>query len=42
MQRDVRRYPVPRLPYLIYYTVDERAGAVVILTVRHAARKRLA
>ena len=36
----VRRFVVPRLPYLIYYTVDETAGAVIIVTIRHAAQAR--
>lgn len=31
----------PRLPYLIYDTVDATEDAVVIVTVRHAARRRL-
>ena len=37
----VRRFVVPRLPYLIYDTVDATEDAVVIVTVRHAARRRL-
>ncbi|MHC2018349.1 type II toxin-antitoxin system RelE/ParE family toxin [Methylobacterium sp. CM6247] len=39
LPKRVRRFAVPRLPYLIYYTVDDRADAVVILTVRHGARR---
>ena len=36
-----RRFSVPRLPYLIYYRVDDRAEIVTILTIRHAARLEL-
>ncbi|WP_298967529.1 type II toxin-antitoxin system RelE/ParE family toxin [uncultured Methylobacterium sp.] len=36
----IRRFVVPRLPYLVYYTVDEGAGTVTIITVRHAAQSR--
>lgn len=37
--RGVRRFAVPRLPYLIIYRVDERADAVAVATVRHTARR---
>jgi toxin ParE1/3/4 len=33
----VRRAPLIRYPYLIYYTID--AGEVTILRIRHAARR---
>ncbi|ACB79858.1 MULTISPECIES: type II toxin-antitoxin system RelE/ParE family toxin [Methylorubrum] len=36
----LRRFVVPRLPYLIYYTVDETIDAVIIVTIRHAAQRR--
>lgn len=36
--RDVRRFALPRYPYLIFYGVDEGAGEVRVFTVRHAAR----
>ena len=38
----VRVFAVPRLPYLIYYQVDERREIVTIITLRHAAQDRLA
>ena len=31
---------VPRRPYLIYYRVDEPAGVVTIITIRHAKQRR--
>ena len=37
---NLRRLVVPRLPYLVYYTIDEAADAVIIVTIRHAARYR--
>jgi plasmid stabilization system protein ParE len=36
----VRMVPVVRYPFLIFYTVNENAGEIVILHVRHAARVR--
>lgn len=36
----VRKINVRKYPYLIYYIVDEAAGEVIILTVRHGARER--
>ena len=38
----LHRYVVPRLPYLIIYRVDARAGAVAVATVRHTARRPIA
>jgi len=38
----VRVFAVPRLPYLIYYQLDERRENVTIITLRHAAQDRLA
>jgi toxin ParE1/3/4 len=36
----VRRFVTPRYAYLIYYTVDETAGEIVILSVKHSAQSR--
>lgn len=36
----VRKLVAHKYPYLIYYTVDEEAEEVVILTVRHPSRDR--
>lgn len=38
---NVRRFVVPRIPYAIYYRVDQEAGVVMVITVRHAARRPL-
>jgi plasmid stabilization system protein ParE len=38
-QRDVRKYIMPRFPYLIYYSVAEREQEIRIVTIRHAARR---
>lgn len=38
--RNVRRVAVRKYPYNIYYRVDEAANEIVILNIRHAARKR--
>lgn len=37
--RGLRRFAVPRMPYLIYYRIDEAADAIGITTIRHAARR---
>nr|WP_210329152.1 type II toxin-antitoxin system RelE/ParE family toxin [Methylorubrum zatmanii] len=37
--RGLRRFVVPRLPYLIFYRVDEAEQAVAVATIRHAARR---
>lgn len=37
----LRRFAVPRLPYLILYRVEEDAAAVAVVTIRHAARRSL-
>lgn len=39
--RGLRRFAVPRLPYLILYRVDETTPAVAVVTIRHAARRPL-
>ena len=36
----VRKIGVRRYPYLIYYTVDEKAAEILVLSVQHAARER--
>jgi toxin ParE1/3/4 len=36
----VRKLVTSRYGYLVYYTVDRNADAVVILTIRHPARQR--
>ena len=37
---DVRKIGVRRYPYAVYYRIDENAGEIVILTIRHSARQR--
>jgi len=37
---EIRRLVTARYPYLVYYYVDEFAGEVVILNVKHPARER--
>lgn len=36
----VRKLVTRRYPYLVYYTLDEEIGEVVILTIQHPARER--
>lgn len=36
----VRKLVTRRYPYLVYYTLDEELGEVVILTIQHPARER--
>ena len=36
----VRKFVTPRYAYLIYYTVDDAAGEIIILSVKHSAQKR--
>jgi toxin ParE1/3/4 len=36
----VRKLGLSRYPYLVYFKVDEKAQAVLILSVQHAARER--
>jgi addiction module RelE/StbE family toxin len=36
----VRKLVTPRYRYLVYYTIDEEAEEVVILTIQHPARSR--
>jgi toxin ParE1/3/4 len=35
----VRRFALPRYPYLIFFRVDLKDEAISILTIRHAARR---
>ena len=37
--QDVRKFVTPRYAYLIY-TVDDAAGEIIILSVKHSAQKR--
>jgi plasmid stabilization system protein ParE len=37
---NVRKFVIQKYPYLVYYAVDEAAGEIVILSVKHAARER--
>jgi toxin ParE1/3/4 len=32
--------PIVRYPYMLYYTVDDRADQIRILHIRHTARKK--
>ena len=34
----LHRLPVPRLPYLIFYTIEEASEGVLVITIRHGAR----
>jgi plasmid stabilization system protein ParE len=36
----VRKLVTRKYPYLVYYTVDQAAAEIVILTIRHPARER--
>ena len=36
----VRKLVTRPYPYIIYYTIDEQAGEVVILAVKHPAQRR--
>jgi len=36
----VRKIVTRKYPYLVYYTVDEAAEEIVIITIRHPARRR--
>jgi plasmid stabilization system protein ParE len=38
--KGVRKFVTRKYPYLVYYTVDEAAGEIVILNVKHPAQKR--
>jgi hypothetical protein len=36
----VRKLATRQYPYLVYYTLDEEADEVVIVTIQHPARER--
>ena len=36
---EVRALPIVTHPYVVYYSLDERAGEVIILHVRHGRRR---
>jgi toxin ParE1/3/4 len=36
----VRKLVTRKYPYLVYYTVDETAEEIIILTIQHPARER--
>ena len=36
----MRKFVTPHYAYLIYYTVDDAAGEIIILSVKHSAQKR--
>ena len=36
----MRKLLTRRYPYLVYYTLDEAAKAITIITIRHPARER--
>ena len=36
----MRKLVTRKYPYLVYYTVDEAAEEVIILTIQHPARER--
>jgi plasmid stabilization system protein ParE len=38
-EADVRTLPVVRYPFAIFYTIDDAAGEIVVLHVRHTAQK---
>lgn len=35
---DIRELPIVRYPYIVFYAVDDAAGEVLILRVRHTSR----
>ena len=38
--KGVRKLVTPRYRYLVYYTIDEGADEIMILTIQHPARRR--
>jgi toxin ParE1/3/4 len=38
-EADIRILPVVRYPFAIFYAIDDAAGAIVILHVRHTAQE---
>lgn len=39
VDKGVRRFPLTRYPYLIFYRVQEAEGVIDVFTVRHAAQQ---
>ncbi|MCB1541996.1 MAG: type II toxin-antitoxin system RelE/ParE family toxin [Rhodoblastus sp.] len=39
-EEGIRKFVTPRFGYLIYYAVDEEAGEIVVLAVKHPAQRR--
>lgn len=37
--RGLRRFALPRLPYVIVYRIDEQAEEVQVATIRHTSRQ---
>lgn len=37
----VRKVVALKYPYLIYYTADESAGQIAVLSIRHSGRERV-
>jgi toxin ParE1/3/4 len=37
----VRKFVVPKRPYLIYYCVDDMADEVIVITIQHAKQNRV-
>jgi plasmid stabilization system protein ParE len=38
--KGVRKFVTPRYSYIVYYTVDDAANEIVILSVKHPAQER--
>jgi plasmid stabilization system protein ParE len=36
----LRKFSTRKYPYLIYYSLDERAEEIAVITIQHAARRR--
>jgi toxin ParE1/3/4 len=36
----VRKLVTRKYPYLVYYTIDEMGGEIIILTIQHPAREQ--
>lgn len=36
----MRKLVVPKYPYIVYFTVDDAAETIGIVTIRHGARRR--
>lgn len=42
LRKGVRRFPLSRYPYLIFYRVQDAEGVIDVFTVRHAAEPPIA